>query len=235
MFTARSTKLERIDTGDYTAEEYDLFLKEIRFVNRYVGDNRALRRSLLADMEAAVAISVLDVGAGSGELLRTIAKEKKLKKTDLKLVGLDMNQRSANSIMEESQSYDEIHSVRGDAMMLPFDDGSFDYVVSSLFAHHLTNDQIVKSFKEMARIATKRFYVIDLHRHPVAYRLYRLMCFSLGISELVTQDGSLSILRGFNPLEMEALANRANISSLAVNRSFPFRLILSGSGGPSNI
>ena len=235
MFTARSTKLERIDTGDYTAEEYDRFLREIRFVNRYVGDNRALRRSLLADMDAAVAISVLDVGAGSGELLRTIAKEKKPKITGLKLVGLDLNQRSANSIMEESRSYDEIHSVRGDAMMLPFGDGSFDYVISSLFAHHLTNDQIVKSLKEMARVATKRFYVIDLHRHPVAYRLYRLMCFSLGISELVTHDGSLSILRGFNPLEMEALAGRANISSLTVNRSFPFRLILSGSGSPSNI
>jgi ubiquinone/menaquinone biosynthesis C-methylase UbiE len=233
MFQKRSEQLERIDTGDYTPEEYERFLREIRFVNRYVGDNRALRRSLLTDIEPKDKISVLDVGAGSGELLRTVAGSRRLRNSELRLVALDLNQRSAGSVVEQSKYFDSIYSVRGDALALPFDNSSFDYVISSLFTHHLTDAQIVQTLKEMARIAKSRFYVIDLHRHPMAHRLYRLMCFSLNISELVTHDGSLSILRGFVPVEMESLAKQANIASANVSRSFPFRLILTGSGGPT--
>ena len=60
----RSKQLERIDTGDYTAAEYDRFLKEIAFINRFLGDRRALRRSLLAEVErrGLTEFSLLDVG-----------------------------------------------------------------------------------------------------------------------------------------------------------------------------
>ena len=47
VFANRSKKLERIDTGDYTPEEYDRFLVDIRKVNRFAGDSRALKRTLL--------------------------------------------------------------------------------------------------------------------------------------------------------------------------------------------
>ena len=70
MFKTRSLKPERIDTGDYTAEEYDRFLSDIRLVNRFAGDNRALKKTLLREIETENLqnFSVLDVGAGSGEL-----------------------------------------------------------------------------------------------------------------------------------------------------------------------
>ena len=75
MFDRRSEKLERIDTGDYTPEEYDRFLQDIRLVNRYAGDIRALKNTLLREIkrEDPREFSVLDVGAGSGELLRVVA------------------------------------------------------------------------------------------------------------------------------------------------------------------
>ena len=67
VFETRSNELERIDTGDYTDEEYKTFLREIRFINRWIGDRWALRRSLLKRLEKLdlSEFSVLDVGAGS--------------------------------------------------------------------------------------------------------------------------------------------------------------------------
>jgi ubiquinone/menaquinone biosynthesis C-methylase UbiE len=230
VFKERSLKLERIDTGDYTAAEYDRFLVDIRKVNRYTGDNRALRKTLLSRIDSGQAdnFTVLDVGAGSGELLRTIARFAKGRGKKAFLTGLELNSRSANSILEESGAFPEITSVRGDALCLPFAESSFDFVISSLFAHHLTDSQIGGALKEMSRVAKYGVYLIDLHRHPLAYLSYKAFCAAFRISPLVRQDGSLSILRAFHPDELSKYAAEAGLKEYSVSRSFPFRLVLTG-------
>ncbi len=219
-FRERSQKTERIDTGDYTPAEYERFLREIAFINRYLGDSRALKKTLLREIEGVDLhkFSVLDVGSGSGELLRVIAEFARVSGRDCDLVGIDLNIISANSAHSESAAYPEITSVRGDALVLPFADGTFDYAISSLFFHHLTDEQIMIALQEMERVARRGIFVIDLHRHPMAYVLYKLFCFAFRISPLVTQDGSLSILKGFLPA--------AGLNGFgSMKRVFPFRLV----------
>ncbi len=231
MFKTRSTKPERIDTGDYTASEYDRFLQDIRIVNRFAGDNRTLKKTLLTEIEAEDLrrFSVLDVGAGSGELLRTIAKFSRKQNRISQLVGLELNTRSAESILEESQDFGEIKAVRGNALELPFADRSFDFAISSLFTHHLNDEQIIRTLREMNRVAARKIFIIDLHRHPVAYGFYKAFCVAFGISRLVREDGSLSILKSFKPDELKLLAEQAKMEKISVTRHFPFRLVLSNS------
>ncbi|MBK9163553.1 MAG: methyltransferase domain-containing protein [Acidobacteria bacterium] len=219
----RSKELERIDTGDYTAAEYDRFLREIAFINRFLGDRRALRRSLFAEVErrGLAELSLLDVGCGSGELLRYAAEFARAKGINARLAGLDLNPISARISAKSTLDFPEIAVTQGDAFQLPFADGEFDYAISSLFFHHLTDEQIPQALGEMRRVARRGVFVIDLHRHPVAYRLYRLYCKAFRISRLVTEDGSLSVLRGFRPEELAGLAAMGS-----VKRSFPFRLVL---------
>ena len=66
-FQQRSERLEHIDIGDYTAEEYESCIKELQLVNEWMGDARALRLSLWKAIETSnlETVSVLDVGAGS--------------------------------------------------------------------------------------------------------------------------------------------------------------------------
>ena len=230
-FRKRSLKLERIDTGDYTAEEYDRFLQDIRLVNRLAGDRRALGKSLLREIrrENRSAFSVLDVGAGSGELLRAAARFARRTRLPARFYGLELHPRSARSILEESNAYPEISSIRGDALNLPFADKSFDYAICSLFTHHFTDEKIIDVLRELERVARRRIFVIDLHRHRAAYFLYQIFCFAFRLSPLVVEDGSLSILRSFVPEEMKELADRAQLKSVAVKRIFPFRLVLEAS------
>src|SRR5918911_4414189 len=74
-FRERSSELEHLDKGDYTPEEYEGCLVEMRRINHLLGDTSALRHSLFPEIERAALpeFSVLDVGAGSGELLRVAA------------------------------------------------------------------------------------------------------------------------------------------------------------------
>ena len=68
-FATRSERLERLDTGDYTPREYAKWQQEMRFIHRVFGELRALKNSLVREVLASGEgrVSILDVGAGSGE------------------------------------------------------------------------------------------------------------------------------------------------------------------------
>ena len=228
-FKQRSHRLEYIDTGNYTPEEYEDCIGELQFVNRWMGDAHSLKTTLLRDVEAQRLdnFSVLDVGAGSGELLRVAAVWARQTKRHLRAVGLELNESSAESINEESERFDEINGVRGDALKLPFSDAQFDYVICSLFTHHFLDEQVVQILREMSRVAKRRIFVIDLHRHPIAYLLYTTLGKLVLHSRLVRHDGALSILRGFKADELRALAQHAELRDVSIEHRFPYRWVLS--------
>ena len=229
-FRRRSYELEHLDLGDYTREEYEGCMVELRRVNRWLGDSRALRRSVLTEIESdgAREFSLLDVGAGTGELLRETARWARTRQMKAKLVGLELNERAAEGIVEESGEFSEIESVRADALRMPFEAGAFDYCLCSLFTHHFRDESVVALLREMSRVARRRVYVIDLHRHPVAYYFYTTVGRLFLHNRLIREDGALSILRAFVPRELKSLAERAGLSSARVERRFPYRLVLSG-------
>jgi len=230
-FGQRSRELEHIDKGDYTPEEYEGCLAELRRVNRWLGDVGALRRSVLPDIGrgGARAFTLLDVGAGTGELLREVALSARGRQVTAHLVGLELNARAAEGLLEESRGFGEVTSVRGDAFRLPFADGAFDYVMCSLFTHHFRDDACVRVLREMARVARRRVYCIDLHRHPVAYYFYTTVGRLILHNRLVREDGALSILRSFRPAELHRLGERAGLKEVKVERRFPYRLVMSAS------
>lgn len=227
MFKRRATKPERIDTGDYTPAEYERFLKEIRFINRRLGDRAALEKTLLADISNidAEEFSVLDVGAGTGELLGMIAEFARAGGRKARLVGLDLNRLSVGEIAAESQKYREIWPLQADALRLPFADRSFDYSICSLFTHHLPDSAIAPVLAEMSRVARRGILVIDLERSVRAWFLYQVFCLAYRISPLVRQDGSLSIRKGFTCEELAALCKAAGISNARVEKHTPYRVV----------
>ena len=228
-FKRRSHRLEHLDTGNYTAAEYDSCIGELQLVNRWMGDAHSLRATLFPEIEAQSlkSFSILDVGAGSGELLRVAAGWARQTNRRVNAVGLELNARSAESINEESERFDEISSVRGNALELPFADSQFDYVICSLFTHHFLDEQVVEILREMSRVAKRRIFVIDLHRHPVAYFLYTTLGKLVLHNRLLRHDGALSILRSFKKDELLELGQRAGLRDISVERRFPYRLVLS--------
>ena len=228
MFKRRATKPERIDTGDYTPAEYERFLREIRFINQRLGDRSALEKTLLAEISKhdLRKFSVLDVGAGTGELLGVIARFARADGRKAELVGLDLNGISAREIGAEAQRHEEIFPVQGDALSLPFGDGAFDYALCSLFTHHLSDGQIPLVLREMSRVARRGIVVIDLERSVKAWFLYQLFCLAFRISPLVRQDGSLSIRKGFTADEMQQLAEEADLRNASVRNFAPYRITL---------
>lgn len=231
QFRERSLELEHLDKGDYTAEEYEGCIIELQRVNRWLGDASALRNSLLTRIEKLDLrdFSVLDVGAGSGELLQVIADWARKSGRKAQLTGVELNARSAKAIVERAANFPEISGLRGDAFQLPFADNEFDYAMCSLFTHHFKNIEAAAVMRELRRVSAREIFVIDLHRHPVAYYFFTTVGRLFLRNRLTREDGALSILRSFTPEELLELGRLAGLSSPRVERHFPYRLVLEGS------
>jgi ubiquinone/menaquinone biosynthesis C-methylase UbiE len=231
QFRERSLELEHLDKGDYTAEEYEGCIIELQRVNRWLGDASALRDSLLTQIEKLDLrdFSVLDVGAGSGELLQVIADWARKGGRKAQLTGVELNARSAKAIAERATNFPEISGLRGDAFRLPFADNEFDYAMCSLFTHHFKNNEAAAILRELRRVSAREIFVIDLHRHPVAYYFFTTIGRLFLRNRLTREDGALSILRSFTPEELLELGRLAGLGSPRVERHFPYRLVLEGS------
>jgi len=228
-FRQRSLEPENLDKGSYTAEEYEGCLVELRKINEWLGDANALRDSLLKEIERQDlgAFSVLDVGAGSGELLRVAAQWARETNRKATLVGLELNARSARAILDESREFPEISSLRGNGFQLPFRDRMFDFAIQSLTLHHFDDAGAVRILREMARVAAHGVFVIDLHRNPVAYFFYNTVGHLFLHNRLIREDGALSILKSWRPEELQALAQEAELTGVKIEKHFPSRLVLS--------
>lgn len=218
----RSEKLERLDTGDFTPKEYELWKKEMSFIHRFLGERRAIRQSLVAEIRKNPAdnINVLDVGAGSGELSARLLKT--FAQRSISVVGAD-----ASEIAVRSMRAHGIQSVQCNALEMPFADNSFDYVYCTLFLHHLTDHDAVELLGQMKRVARRKIFVIDLERQYLAYVSYKILG-RLFLQPFTREDGALSILRSFNPAELKNIATIAGVKNISVRRSYVNRLILSG-------
>ena len=229
-FRHRSLEPENLDKGTYTPEEYEGCLVELRRVNRWLGDTKTLEDLFLTEIEkrGLQSFSVLDVGAGSGELLRVIARWARATNRQTFLTGLELNERSARSILEESRELPEIQSVQANGLQLPFADSAFDYAIQSLTLHHFDDAGAVELLREMNRVAARGVFVIDLHRSPVAYFFYTTLGKLFLHNRLIREDGALSILKGWKAEELQALGGRAGLQNVKVREHFPARLVLTG-------
>jgi len=228
-FQQRSLEPENLDKGTYTAEEYEGCLVELRRINEWLGDADALRDSLLTEIERLNlrSFSVLDVGAGSGELLRVAANWARERDRTASMVGVELNARSAQAILDESNGFPEISSVRGNGFTLPFADDTFDFAIQSLTLHHFDDEGAVRILREMARVSACGIFVIDLHRNRIAYFLYTTIGRLFLHNRLIREDGALSILKSWKSQELEDIGRKAGLPNLRVEEHFPARLILS--------
>jgi ubiquinone/menaquinone biosynthesis C-methylase UbiE len=89
---------------------------------------------------------VLDLGCGTGTLLRSLAE-----RHGSVLLGLDADEY-ALGVARSKLAGTQVSLARGRAERLPFGDGRFDMVVSSLFFHHLRSDVKLQVLREAWRV-----------------------------------------------------------------------------------
>jgi ubiquinone/menaquinone biosynthesis C-methylase UbiE len=95
-------------------------------------------------------VTVLDVGCGTGTLLKMLLKARPL----AKLHGLDADSTVLD--LARGKLGEQVVLAKGFAHEMPFSSASMDIVTSSLFFHHLTTNQKRKALTEIRRLLRSR-------------------------------------------------------------------------------
>ena len=211
-FRQRANESEIMDDLSQSQDEFAAAYRELEIINRRLGGIRAIER-FLPRVNGRRDLLILDVAAGACDVGEAL-----IRKWSCRVVALDLNSRGLKLV-------DKVWPVVGNALELPFRDGTFDVVVASLFFHHLSNEDCVRVLAQMWRIAKRRILVNDLYRHAVAYVSIRALTAVFSKSRMVRHDAPVSVLRAFHPNELLNIAGKAGVPA-RVYRSFPYRLVL---------
>jgi ubiquinone/menaquinone biosynthesis C-methylase UbiE len=117
-------------------------------ITRLVGLDKA-RRVLLEQAAVRPQSRVLEIGCGTGSFSILI----KRLHPDVEVVGLDPDPRALARARRKSEGTTvSIQFDQGFSDSLPYDDGTFDYVFSSMMFHHLNIDQKKNTLGEVRRV-----------------------------------------------------------------------------------
>ena len=227
-FSRRSSQLELMDTEDCGVAEFEACLVDLAKVNRATFAYRptfAWLDRVVRDRRSSEPLRIVDCGSGYGDMLRKIDAWARHRGIEVELTGVDLNPWSRAAASKATDPSRPIRWVTTDL----FDyrpDKPIDIVLSSLFTHHLTDDQVVGFVTWMEATAQVGWFVNDLHRHPLPYYVFRLWSRLARWHRFVQNDGPISITRAFVPADWHRLLARAGIPEGAakVSRVFPFRL-----------
>lgn len=222
--TTRAVGEELMDADDLPADTYAAVVRDLAQVNTVTLAARPTLAFLAARARRGKRYRLLDVGFGDGDMLRRIARWGNRRGVKFELVGIDLNPRSEAAARADTPAGYDIDYCTGDYADLAGE--RWDFIVSSLVAHHMTTDQLVAFLAFMDVHARAGWLVNDLHRHRFAYTGWPLLAALFRWHDIVRHDGHLSIARSYRPAEWQSLLARAGVDA-RVFTAFPFRLCVS--------
>ena len=120
-------------------------------------------------------ITIVDLGCGNGDILRDVAKFGRKNNYSFKLIGIDANSSAIDYAKELSKEYTEIYFKKINVLSEDFKKQSYDVVLCTLFLHHFKNAELISLLKTITDKATIGVVVNDLHRHKLAYYLFKFL------------------------------------------------------------
>jgi SAM-dependent methyltransferase len=210
-------------------EQLRACLRDLALTNRLTMACRPLLRWLdtleITQPRLAGPLHILDVGCGYGDSLRRIERWAKRRGIAVELTGLDLNPDAAVIAADASPAESAIQWVSANVFYYT-PRHPIDLVVSSLFTHHLNEDDIVRFLQWMERHAQIGWFINDLSRAPIPYHFFRIFSKLARLHPFVQHDGPVSIARAFHPAEWRDLCATAGLGPQEVQiQSFkPARL-----------
>jgi ubiquinone/menaquinone biosynthesis C-methylase UbiE len=192
------------------AETYDRISRMLQF--------KLIRRGFVNKLKKYnVKGTIMDIGCGPGYLLQAVAKQL----PENKLVGVDISKEMVERSRANfaSKGYGErIQFRQGSADYLPVNDGTQDFIISSLSLHHWADPQA--AFKEIHRVLKPegQMLIFDLRRD--ARRLF--LWFIWFAQNIVLRTIRAAAIRRINEPMGSLLASYTNQEIEDIMKKTPF-------------
>ena len=176
-------------------------------------------QQLLGAREATAPVTVLDIGAGGGDISTYLVERARSRSVALVPVALDRHRAAAVLCRERGHP-----SMVADCGGMPLRAGSIDIVVLSQVLHHFHLDAAVDLLQRTAPLARRGVIIADLRRAHVAALGIWLAGLALRFHPVTRRDGVTSVKRGFSQRGLSRLMLAAGMPG-AVFRRPGYRLV----------
>jgi ubiquinone/menaquinone biosynthesis C-methylase UbiE len=211
---------ELLDTDSGTPAEVASALSDLRHINRWFGGTAATK-SMIAQVSEKLhvsSLSLLEVAAGSGYVPQAASQRMRKAGVQVQVTLLDR----AHSHLKNG-SGNGTSAVAGDALALPFADGSFDLVSSCLFTHHLEPQELELFVNEGLRVCRTAVIINDVIRDPIHLALVYISL-ALYRSRFNRHDAPASVRRAYTVEEMNQMLGQTTAARVEIKRHPLFRM-----------
>jgi len=235
----RRREAEWMDRPDADPAALEESLDFIRRVNRRLGYTWATLSHLSRfsrGWQRGQPIRILDLATGSADIpIAMVAWGRKIG-FDLRVTAVDFHDHTLAVARKQLQAFEAqpegnpdlggVTLVRADVFALPFDAGSFDYVTTHMFLHHLDEAQVEAVLRTMGRMAGRGVIIADLLRSYRAYAWIKL--FTMFSTPMVRHDAAVSVGQAFTRGEILRVREEAGLNYARYYRHFGHRFVLAG-------
>jgi SAM-dependent methyltransferase len=218
----RSYTPEIMDDFSIEDERIDEALKELKVINHFLGGNSTSKagiKKVIRYIPDHGEIKILDAGSGASDIFLSL----KPVRNNLMIFTMDINARACSYTKTNSAAFNVI---RGDVLGFPFKNDCFDITHASLFLHHFTEEKIKGILTNLYNSSKYAVIINDLRRSKLAYLGIKILTLFLSKSEMVKNDGPLSVKRAFVKGDLQKIINGLNIEKFEIKRKWAFRWLV---------
>jgi ubiquinone/menaquinone biosynthesis C-methylase UbiE len=213
----RFATAELLDDDLGTPAEIAASLRDLRRINAWFGGTwttiELLRR--IAKTGDLRCISLLEIGAGTGDVPLSASRALRKKGIDLRVTLLD---RVSSHLPRNGTP-----AVAGDALQLPFADDVFDVASCTLVVHHFDSDDLMRLLSEALRVARVAVLVNDLIRSPLHLAL-TYAGLPLFRSRITWHDAPASVRQAYTLEEMRGMVSQTTARHVGLSRHYLYRM-----------
>ncbi|MFL5744016.1 MAG: methyltransferase domain-containing protein [Niastella sp.] len=222
-FRHRSYQSELLDRPDIPFEDIKRNMRELNFINTWLGGHAITINGVAALMRTREPITICEIGCGGGDNLVAIKKWCDKRSIPVAFIGIDINPHCIEVAAKRLLS--NIQLISSDYKDVELETPP-DIIFSSLFCHHFSDREMVKQLQWMKTNARIGFFINDLHRHKAAYYSIKILTNLFSKSYLVKHDAPLSVARGFTKDEWIQFFSIAGISDFSIEWKWAFRWLI---------
>ncbi|WP_298043150.1 methyltransferase domain-containing protein, partial [uncultured Citricoccus sp.] len=151
----------------------------------------------------AVPVTVLDIGAGGGDVARALLHRARRDGFTVRVTAVDPDARAHAwaSARRPEEGLEILRALSGDLVR---EGRRFDVVISNHLLHHLDPAQLDAVLADSEALATVRAVHSDIRRAPAAYALFSAGTLPFFPRSYIRADGLASIRRSYTPAELAA-------------------------------
>ena len=137
-FSKRSNAIEIMDDLDCQGEVVHQTLRELEFINRWLGGNAITLNAVKLMMAHSnkTNITIADLGCGGGDMLKMLAQWGRKSNIKLQLIGFDANPHIVEFAKKNCAFFPEISFEAMDIFSADFASRKFEIILGTLFFHH---------------------------------------------------------------------------------------------------